>query len=256
MKSFNQHITKDREKLKDKKLKEDLNKKKDEKLEEDLTDILWAAGAGAGLFAIGKAWDKWGTEVVASLPFASPAAKAAAIDKKKEKKDKKISDAQKIADDPNSSAKDRKKAEKVLDKEMSAVDKAERATGKKEKENNPGIYNGFYILGETYRLMGKVQEAVDNLELAISISPRNVESLISLGLIKIAQRNYDIARELFLRAKKQEPANPKIRKQLGFIYQGVGQSGLAIEEFQTYLKLFPNAPDRDQVLGRIQVLSR
>ena len=128
--------------------------------------------------------------------------------------------------------------------------------GKKEKENNPGIYNGFYILGETYRLMGKVQEAVDNLELAISISPRNVESLISLGLIKIAQRNYDIARELFLRAKKQEPANPKIRKQLGFIYQGVGQSGLAIEEFQTYLKLFPNAPDRDQVLGRIQVLSR
>ncbi len=128
--------------------------------------------------------------------------------------------------------------------------------GKKERENNPSIYNGYYILGETYRLMGKVQEAVDNLEQAISISPRNVESLISLGLIKIAQRNYEIARELFLRAKKQEPSNPKIRKQLGFIYQGVGQSGLAIEEFQTYLKLYPNAPDRSQVEGRIQVLSR
>ncbi len=128
--------------------------------------------------------------------------------------------------------------------------------GKKEKENNPTIYNGYYIIGETNRLMENVQEAVDNLEQAISISPRNVESLISLGLIKIAQRNFEIARELFLRAKKQEPSNPKIRKQLGFIYQGVGQSGLAIEEFQTYLKLFPNAPDRDQVLGRIQVLSR
>lgn len=128
--------------------------------------------------------------------------------------------------------------------------------GKKEKENNPGIYNGHYILGETYRLMGKVQDAVDNLEQGISISPRNVESLISLGLIKVAQRNFEVARELFLRAKKQEPSNPKIRKQLGFIYQGVGQSGLAIEEFQTYLKLYPNAPDRNQVEGRIQVLSR
>ena len=84
MKSFNQHITKDGEKLKDKKLKEDLNKKKDEKLEEDLTDILWAAAAGAGLYGIGKAWDKWGTQVVASLPFASDSAKAAAIDKNKE----------------------------------------------------------------------------------------------------------------------------------------------------------------------------
>ena len=114
MKSFNQHITKDRKKLKDKKLKE------------DLTDILWAAAAGAGLYGIGKAWDKWGTQVVASLPFASDSARAAAIDKKKEQKDKKISDAQKIADDPNSSAKDKKDAEDVLDKEMSAVDKAER----------------------------------------------------------------------------------------------------------------------------------
>ena len=88
MKSFNQHITKDREKLKDKKLKEDLNKKKDEKLEEDLTDILWAAGAGAGLFAIGKAWDKWGKDAWADTPFATNAQKAASIDRKKEKKDK------------------------------------------------------------------------------------------------------------------------------------------------------------------------
>jgi hypothetical protein len=62
MKSFNQHITKDREKL-----KEDLNKKKDEKLEEDLTDILWAAAAGAGLWGIGKAWDKWGKDMAAEL---------------------------------------------------------------------------------------------------------------------------------------------------------------------------------------------
>ena len=130
MKSFNQHITKDREKLKDKKLKEDLNEKKDEKLEEDLTDILWAAGAGAGLFAIGKAWDKWGTEVVASLPFASDSAKAAAIDKKKEQKDKKIEVQKKLADDPNSSASVKRKAEKELDKLLDPVEKAERATGK------------------------------------------------------------------------------------------------------------------------------
>ena len=78
MKSFNQHITKDREKL-----DEDLTEKKDEKLLEDMTDILWAAAAGAGLWGIGKAWDKWGTQVVASLPFATDAAKAAAIDKNK-----------------------------------------------------------------------------------------------------------------------------------------------------------------------------
>lgn len=129
----------------------------------------------------------------------------------------------------------------------------------KEKTNNPKIYHGYYIFGEIQRLLGtqeSVSKAVKNLEKAISIDPQNVESLMSLGWIKLSQRNYEIARELYLRAKRQEPSNPEIRKQLGFVYQGIGQSGLAIEEFQTYLKLYPNAPDRGQVQNQIQVLSR
>lgn len=129
----------------------------------------------------------------------------------------------------------------------------------KEKENNPKIYHGYYILGEIQRLQGtkeSVSLAVKNLEQAISLDPQNVESLMSLGWIKLSQRNFDIARELYLRAKRQDPSNPQIRKQLGFVYQGIGQSGLAIEEFQTYLKLYPNAPDRDKVENQIQVLSR
>lgn len=130
------------------------------------------------------------------------------------------------------------------------------AAAKQEEENNPNIYNGYYILGETYRLAGKYTEAVGKLEKAISLNPRNVESLMSLGWIKLSQRDYDIARELYLRAKRQAPSNPEIRKQLGFIYQGIGQSGLAIEEFSTYLKLFPNAPDRAQVQNQIRILSR
>ncbi|MCF8058125.1 MAG: tetratricopeptide repeat protein [Bacteriovoracaceae bacterium] len=130
------------------------------------------------------------------------------------------------------------------------------AAAEKEKENNPKIYNGYYILGETLRLLGKFTEATKNLEKSISLDPRNVESLMSLGWIKLNQRNYEIARELYLRAKKQQPAMPEIRKQLGFIYQGIGQSGLAVEEFNTYLKLYPNAPDRSQVENQIRSLSR
>jgi tetratricopeptide (TPR) repeat protein len=128
--------------------------------------------------------------------------------------------------------------------------------GEKEKENNPRIYNGYYILGETQRLIGQYTKATKNLEKAISIEPRNVESLMSLGWIKLNQSRYDIARELYLRAKKKEPSNPQIRKQLAFIYQGVGQGGLAVEEFKTYLKLYPNAPDRTQIQNQIQTLSR
>jgi tetratricopeptide (TPR) repeat protein len=128
--------------------------------------------------------------------------------------------------------------------------------GEMEKKNNPKIYHGHYILGETERLIGKYSKATKNLERAISIEPRNVESLMSLGWIKLNQSRYDIARELYLRAKKKAPSNPNIRKQLAFIYQGIGQGGLAVEEFKTYLKLYPNAPDRTQIQNQIRTLSR
>jgi len=137
MKSFNQHLNEKREELKEDPL-------------DDLTDLLWVGAAGAGLWGLGKAWDKWGKDAAAELPFATKGMKAAKIDRAKEKKDKKISDAQKIADDPDSSAKDKKDAEKVLDKEMSAVDKAERETGKKEKEkgDTEKIEKGKVATGE------------------------------------------------------------------------------------------------------------
>ena len=121
-----------------------------EKLEEDMTDILWAAAAGGGLFALAKGWDKWGKDAAASLPFATKGMKAAKIDRAKEKKDKEIEIATKIADDPKSSEKDKEEAEKDLEKLMSPVDKAERETGKKEKEkgDTEKIEKGKVATGE------------------------------------------------------------------------------------------------------------
>ena len=133
MKSFNQHPDKEQEKL-----------------NEDLTGLLWAAAAGGGLLAAKGAWDKWGTQVVASLPFATDAAKAAAIDKNKEQKDKKIEVQKKLADDPKSSASVKRKAEKELDKLLDPVAKAERATekGEKKKGDTEKLEKGKLATGE------------------------------------------------------------------------------------------------------------
>ena len=113
MKSFNQY-----------------SNKKSENLQEDpfddLTDLLWVGAAGAGLWGLSKGWDKWGKDAVASLPFATKGMKAAKIDRAKEKKDKEVEIATKIADDPKSSEKDKEEAEKDLEKLMSPEDKAER----------------------------------------------------------------------------------------------------------------------------------
>ena len=126
----------------------------------------------------------------------------------------------------------------------------------KETKNNPYIYNGWYILGETYRLVGEYKKAIKNLEKAISIKPKSVEALKSLGWIKLSETQYDVARELYLRAKKNAPNDPGIRKQLALVYRGIGQSGLAVEEYEVYLKLYPNAPDRNVIKQQIRMLSQ
>ena len=128
--------------------------------------------------------------------------------------------------------------------------------GEKEIKNNPTIYHGYYITGETQRIIGLYQEALKNLETAVSKDARSVESLMALGWIKWRQNYLDLALEYYKRAKKQDQANPEIRKQLGNIYASIGQGALALEEFDVYLKLYPNAPDRTRIQQRINQLRR
>jgi tetratricopeptide (TPR) repeat protein len=77
---------------------------------------------------------------------------------------------------------------------------------------------------------------------------------MAMGWIKLAQRYYEQARDLYMRAKAREQDNPQIRRALGIIYQKIGQSKLALEEFEIYLKLDPGAKDRKAIEANIRAL--
>lgn len=135
--------------------------------------------------------------------------------------------------------------------------------GNKEIENNPNIYNGHFITGEIYRQTAITQnskeffpKSIKLLEKAISIEGNSIEALVALGWIKRKQGYYEAAREFYLRARKLDESNPYIRKELGHIYRNIGQSKLAVEEFQTYLQLDPGASDRTQIEAFVRQLSR
>lgn len=117
----------------------------------------------------------------------------------------------------------------------------------KEIDNNPEIEGGYYVMGEALRLRQDFQEALKFLEQAVSINGNSVEALISLGWIYFRQNFLEKARELYLRAQREDPSVAEIHKQLGFIYRESGQGRLAAESFSTYLKLSPNAADRNEI---------
>lgn len=127
---------------------------------------------------------------------------------------------------------------------------------KYEIDQNPALYNGYYLAGETFRRKELYPDAIKMLEKAISIDGKSVEALLSLSDIKLNQGYHEAAREMCIRAVRMEPNNPKVRRLLGFIYLKIGQSSLAADEFNTYLKLDPAASDRDKIEQHLRLINR
>lgn len=136
----------------------------------------------------------------------------------------------------------------------SGKDEKAMEVAEEEIKNNPTREEGYYIKAEVLTKRKNYIDAMRNLEKAITLNSKNVDVLISLANIKRKQNFLPEARELVLRALQEQPSNSEIHKELGFIYQGLGQSELAIESFETYLKLNPVAQDQDKINAIIKNL--
>jgi tetratricopeptide (TPR) repeat protein len=124
----------------------------------------------------------------------------------------------------------------------------------KEVFKNKTLEYGYFIRGEAYKAKKNYQSAISNYEKAISINGKSVDSLMALGWIKHRQNFYEEARELYLRAKSSDESNAEVYKRLGYVYKSTGNSGLAVESFQTYLDGYPGAPDRIRIEQEIKQL--
>jgi tetratricopeptide (TPR) repeat protein len=128
------------------------------------------------------------------------------------------------------------------------------ALSEEEVRLNKTLEFGYFIRAESYKALKKFQEAINDYEKSISINGKYVEALMGLAWIKHRQNFYEEARELYLRARKHDESNPEIYKRLGYVYKSTGNSGLAMESFQTYLDIFPAAPDRTRIEQEIKAL--
>lgn len=124
----------------------------------------------------------------------------------------------------------------------------------KEIKFNSDLENGHFILGEIQRLQKDYENAEKNIDKAIQIAPEYYDALISSAWIKRNKRDYDNALELLFRARKVNEKNPLAYVELGHIYRMIGQATIAIENYGTYLRLRPGAPDQKEVENYINTL--
>jgi tetratricopeptide (TPR) repeat protein len=70
----------------------------------------------------------------------------------------------------------------------------------------------------------------------------------------IEANNLDCADQSLAKAKNLESGLAEIYRELGRVFEKRGQVDKAVESYQLYVELSPNAMDRDMIIGRIMQL--
>ncbi len=93
----------------------------------------------------------------------------------------------------------------------------------------------------------KYDPAVANLEEAFKINPDNADILVYRGKLEILRGNNAAAVEQLQKAIEMDPKNAYAHYYAGTAYSKTGRPDKVVSEFQTFLKLAPNAPEAAKV---------
>ena len=137
--------------------------------------------------------------------------------------------------------------------------------GASESVHYPNSEFGFAVQGKAFFQLSKktkvkikkgrqIRYAIKNFEKALSLNPKSREPMMNLAEVKFRQRYYTISREYYNRIWEQDKTDPEVNKRLGYVYKAIGQRQIALEFFQNYLNLLPQASDRPKIEALINDL--
>jgi tetratricopeptide (TPR) repeat protein len=97
-------------------------------------------------------------------------------------------------------------------------------------------YPRYYKLGETYRRLNQLVDAIGAFQKAASIRPC-YDAYFQIGLAQRDLKQFNAAASAFMQARKYEPNNPAVSCQLGIIAMEQGDYMTAEREFRSGLQL-------------------
>jgi predicted Zn-dependent protease len=141
-----------------------------------------------------------------------------------------------------------------------------RAT--KLNDFHPDSAEDLYCLGQAYAALGPWtprateqelsggQKEAQRLERKFTPEEEEKELLLKPAGQATWKENERTAEEAYLKAIRANPGYPRPYEGLGYLYQKEGKNKEAVEAYQKYLELSPEAQDRFQIKLRITVLER
>lgn len=125
-----------------------------------------------------------------------------------------------------------------------------------EKRVNPNMADSYLLAAEAHSLMQQYTMCATEYQKAIKLRPQQASIYVKLAQCYRKASNLETAMAMLAVAAQKESGLADIYKEQGAIYELKGDIAHAIEAYNQYFVLDPDAPDRSQIEERISALQR
>lgn len=122
---------------------------------------------------------------------------------------------------------------------------------------NQRSFSSFYALAYACYQLNHIPEAIEAARATTIITPDSFNGQLLYGTVLRINSNYDRAEKALLQAKKlSKKPSPEVNWQLALLYNKTGRNKEAIEALETYLKILPNSPNKQEIQDLIAKLQK
>jgi tetratricopeptide (TPR) repeat protein len=120
-----------------------------------------------------------------------------------------------------------------------------------ERKINPNLADSYILAAEIYAANKQFQKCAGEYQQAVKLRPQGAEIYVKMARCYRQAGSADIAENMLNIAASQESGLPDIYEEQGAIYEQRGDKRAAVQAYNKYLTLSPNAPDRHEIESRI-----
>ncbi len=125
-----------------------------------------------------------------------------------------------------------------------------------ERKINPNMADAYLLAAEAYTKLNQYSLCAQEYQKAIKLRPQGANIYVNLARCYRLAGNLDVAEAMLNHASTQESGFAPIYREQGEVYERRGDFERAIEAYNQYFVLNPNAPDREQIEQRIGNMGR
>ena len=125
-----------------------------------------------------------------------------------------------------------------------------------EKRSNPSLADTYLLAAEAQAQLQQYSLCANEYQKALKLRPQPGIVYVKLAQCYRKASNLDVAASMLAVAATKESGLADIYKEQGAIYESKGDTVHAIEAYNQYFALDPEAPDRKQIEERISALQR